>query len=153
MNLRDRVARFADELSRTVPQPEERARFLVVLEDFVAWAAASSGRFVLNENEHQQSVVSFRHAQSGRVAWSAYPKEKGGAKLELFARSRHAFDPSVWDEAMREVQGFSREPLKDGSTLRIPFSAMKSQATRESVKQLIRQLAEQLEARSGQSAR
>jgi len=142
--LDERVARFTRALERTVQYAPERDRLVAALNDLIAWSQDGPSELVLNENEHEQSVVSFRHAPTGRVAWSAYPKDDGGAKLEVFARSREGLPAAVWTQALEEVRGLSREPLTDNSTLRIPFTALKSPATRARVKQLILRLAASL---------
>lgn len=147
LTLDDRIARFVEALKERVPLESERDRFKQVLSHLVEWSTAHPDLFALNQNEHDQSVVSFRHAASGRVAWSAYPKRHSGAKLEIFSRARDAFSPGTWEAALETVKSLSKEPLDDDSTLRIPFTALKNTKTRDKAKELIRELIADLSRR------
>jgi hypothetical protein len=111
-----------------------------VMQDFVNWSATLPKVFSLNEDEVDPTVVSFRHSESGLVAWSAYPKRDVGAKLEIFAKSRNAFPAGMWDAVHGKAEGISSEPMEANGSLRFPFAALKNAERRQKAKELILEL-------------
>lgn len=143
-DLETRKVSFREAVSVFIMHDSERDRMIKVMQDFVTWSASLPKVFSLNETESDPSVVSFRHTASGLVAWSASPKRSGGARLEIFAKSRKAFPEGMWDAVHEKAQGISSAPMEANGSLRIPFAALKSPARRQKAKELILALANEL---------
>jgi hypothetical protein len=141
LTMTQRMERFRAALLRRVPLADERDRLVAVVQDLVDWSTSRPDVFLPNENDHEQSVVSFRHRGSGRVAWSVYPRDKDGPKLEIFPRSLEVVPPGTVERARSQVAALSRDLLLDGGTLRVRLAALKSAPRREEMKQLILDLA------------
>jgi hypothetical protein len=140
-DLEARKASFKQAVGSFITLDSERDRMIKVMQDFVNWSASLPKVFSLNEDEADPSVVSFRHSESGLVAWSAYPKRDAGAKLEIFAKSRKAFPDGMWDAVHGKAEGISSEPMEANGSLRIPFAALKNAERRQKAKELILELA------------
>jgi hypothetical protein len=143
-DLEARKASFKEAVSSFIMLDSERDRMIKVMQDFVNWSASMPKVFSLDDGEVDPSVVSFRHKQSGLVAWSASPKRAGGARLEIFAKSRKAFPEGMWDAVHEKAQGISSEPMAATGALRIPFAALKNSERRQKAKELILELVEGL---------
>jgi hypothetical protein len=143
-DLEARKASFKEAMGSFITLDTERDRMVKVMQDFVNWSASLPKVFSLNEDEVNPSVVSFRHSESGLVAWSVYPKRDGGARLEIFAKSRNAFPDGMWDAVRGKAKGISSEPMEANGSLRIPFAALKTPDRRQRAKELILELVDGL---------
>ena len=147
-DLEARKASFNQAVSAFITLDSERDRMIKVMQDFVNWSASLPKVFSPNEGEADPCVVSFRHTPSGLVAWSVFPKRDGGAKLEIFAKSRKAFPAGVWDAVHEKAESISTQPMDANGSLRIPFAALKSPARRQKAKELILELVNGLAAKA-----
>jgi hypothetical protein len=139
-DLETRKASFKEAVGTFIMLESERDRMIKVMQDFVNWSASLPKVFTLNDKEPDPTVVSFKHSESGLVAWSATPKRNAGAKLEIFAKSRKAFPEGMWDAVHGKAEGISSEPMDANGSLRIPFAALKSPERRQKAKDLILEL-------------
>jgi hypothetical protein len=143
-DLETRKASFKAAVGSFITLDSERDRMIKVMQDFVNWSASLPKVFSLNDKEPDPTVVSFRHSESGLVAWTAYPKRDAGAKLEIFAKSRSAFPAGTWDAVHGKATDLTSEPMEANRSLRIPFAALKNAERRQKTKELILDLVAEL---------
>jgi hypothetical protein len=127
---------FLDRLKRYA-RGSEYAYFEVALDDFIRWSANQVPELVHFDKEYKQNVVSFQFVPREIVFWSAYPQEKGGAKLEIMPRSADTLSESVRRDALQTLRSISTEDISESTTLRISFTALKAERRRMIVKELL----------------
>lgn len=135
-NLTQSREAFRQGVRRSTPREEQQ--FLSILDDFIAWSESRNG-LKHADHDYEQGVVSFRES-SGLILWSAYPKDKDGAKLEILPGSADKLTEETHRLALEILKGMTEAPLSVDTTLRIRFAALRSSAKRVAVKSLFEAL-------------
>lgn len=131
---------FITQVKRYVSNADERRRFTEILDHFIDWSFKRSAEIDHFDGNYDQHVVSFKHRATGVVFWSAYPRRGDGAKLEILPGGHGSLSVDRLQDALSVIGAISKEPVSDATTLRIPFSALKSELRREYVTALLERM-------------
>jgi hypothetical protein len=115
-------------------------RLVKVLDTLVAWSVARPALLAFKEEETKGDVISFERPGTKVVVWTAQVVRGSGPRLELFPPSGKALSPEERAEVMQTLNAHARPPLAEGDRLRIGFGALKNDAARAAVLELLKQL-------------
>lgn len=141
--LEESRARF---LRRIIPYThrDDRPRFEVILDDFIAWSAAHADSVEFVDKEHGRGIVSFRARGRGYVLWSACPRSDDGATMEILLGSSEKIAPERRAEILSVLKALTRAPIEEDTMLRVSFHALKSQERRDRVQAVLAELVTEL---------
>ena len=117
-------------------------RLIKVLDALVAWSVARPALLAFRDDEGRSDVISFQRAGTDVVFWSARVTRGAGPKLEIYPPTGRALSAEDRATVLETLNAHSREVLVDGDRLRIGFGALKNEAARTAVLELMQQLLE-----------
>ena len=123
--------------------PAERTRMLVVLDAMVAWSLARPELVRFRADDNDRGIVRFERVDSSAVFWAARPRPQDSPMLELLPASSRLLAPEVRASAIDMLNSHTRATLDPNGRLNIGFGALKNDAARAAVLELMTQLLDQ----------
>lgn len=130
---------FIAALARDTPGTD-LPRFVKVLDAVIAWTVARGSVLAFRVREARKDVLSFELAETKVVLWSAQVTHGSGPRLEIYPPAGGALSPEERATVLETLNAHSRKALTTDDRLQIGFGALKNEAARTAVLNLMRGL-------------
>jgi hypothetical protein len=118
----------------------DRERLLSVLDAFIKWSTSRPRQLRFCTSDTRAGVLSFERVDTGDVLWSATPVRGDAPYLSLIPRSSRRLAPEERARIVEVLNALTRTAMANETHLRISFGALKNDASRTSVLQLLEEL-------------
>jgi hypothetical protein len=130
---------FVTAIARDTPGTD-LPRLVAVLDALLAWSAARPTLLEFRSDDSRNDVLAFFLAGTKVVFWSATASRGAAPTLELYPPAGRSLTPADRTLAMQTLNAHARGVLAEGDRLRIGFGALKNDAARAAVLELMTQL-------------
>jgi len=124
----------------------ERPRLVAVLDAMIAWSAARPALVRFRADDNTKGIVRFECVGSHAVIWSATPRHQDVPVLELLPGASRVLSPEERASAIATLGSHTRQTLDPTGRLHIGFGALKNEAAKTAVLELMGELLEKAEA-------
>ena len=140
---------FIKQMHRDTAQVE-RPRLLAVLDAMIAWSSARPNLVQFRADDNKKGAVRFECVSTHAVIWTATPRNHDVPVLELLPGASRVLTPEQRASAIATLGAHTRQTLDPTGRLHIGFGALKNEAARKAVLELMGELVDKVEGAARQ---